>query len=177
MSFQYDFFFSYRHRPLDAEITQKCFNKVESYRLPSTIREKGYEDIRRAFRDTEELPVSRILTETIDQALHSTKCLIVVCSTDTPQSEWIDREVATFIEIGRAEYIYPLLITGGPETSFPPSLKLVPDIAERVMDIRTPGNPVKKMMEKADTALLRAISGASGCAERELLREHKLRKS
>ena len=177
MSFKYDAFFSYRHKPLDGEITQKAFNLVEGYRLPRPLVEKGCEEIQRAFRDTEELPVSRILTDTIDQALRSTKCLIVVCSTDTPNSEWIDREVATFIELGRAEHIYPLLITGDPEHSFPPSLKLVPDIGERIMDIRTPGNDVRKMMAKAETEVLRAISDMAGCSERELLREHKLRRS
>ena len=177
MEFAYDVFFSYRHRPLDGEITQKTFNAIESYRLPQSIRDQGCQDIRRAFRDTEELPVSRILTDTIDRALHSTNCLVVVCSTDTPSSEWIDREVQTFIEIGRAEHIYPLLISGDPEHSFPPSLKLVPDIMDRVMDIRTPGNHVKKMMAKEETELLRVIAGIVGCKESELLREHKLRKS
>ena len=177
MSFNYDVFFSYRHRPLDGEITQKTFNALESYRLPKALREKGFQDIHRAFRDTEELPVSRILTDTIDNALHSTKCLVVVCSTDTPSSEWIDREVETFIEIGRADHIYPLLITGDPEHSFPPSLKLVPDVMDRVMDIRTPGNNVKKMMAKEETELLRVISGVTGCKETELLREHKLRRN
>ena len=177
MSFRYDFFFSYRHKPLDAEITQKTFNLVESYRLPKALREQGCEDVRRAFRDTEELPVSRILTDTIDQALRSTRCLIVVCSTDTPSSEWIDREVATFIELGRAEHIYPLLITGDPEHSFPPSLKLVPDLEGRIMDLRTPGNAVKQMMAKADTEILRAVADVAGCPEEELLREHTLRKN
>ena len=176
MGFDYDVFFSYRHRPLDGEITQKVFNAIESYRLPRPIREQGFEDIRRAFRDTEELPVSRILTDTIDRALHSTNCLVVVCSVDTPSSEWIDREVQTFIEIGRSSHIYPLLISGDPEHSFPPSLKLVPDVADRIMDIRVPDSNVKKMMAKADTALLRVISGITGCKETDLLREHKLRK-
>ena len=177
MDFAYDVFFSYRHRPLDGEITQKVFNAIESYRLPKPIRAMGCPEIRRAFRDTEELPVSRILTDTIDKALHSTNCLVVICSTDTPSSEWIDREVQTFIELGRAEHIYPLLITGDPESSFPPSLKLVPDVMDRVMDIRTPGNPVKKMMAKAETELLRVIAGIVGCKEKELLREHKLRRN
>ena len=158
MEFNYDVFFSYRHRPLDGEITQKCFNVIEGYRLPKAIRAMGCPEIRRAFRDTEELPVSRILTDTIDKALHSTNCLVVVCSTDTPSSEWIDREVQTFIEIGRADHIYPLLISGDPESSFPPSLKLVPDAKERMMDIRVPGNNIKKMMAKAETELLRVIS-------------------
>ncbi len=174
--FAYDVFFSYRHKPLDAEITQKTFHALESYRLPDALRKRGYPDIRRAFRDTEELPVSRILTDTIDKALHSTNCLVVVCSPDTPSSEWIDREVAVFIEMGRADHIYPLLISGDPEQSFPPSLKLVPDIMDRVMDIRVENGSVKKMMAKEETELLRVIAGVVGCKEAELLREHKLRK-
>ncbi len=177
MEFAYDVFFSYRHKPLDGEITQKTFNALERYTLPRALRERGYPDIRRAFRDTEELPVSRILTDTIDKALRSTNCLVVVCSTDTPSSEWIDREVATFIEIGRSGHIYPLLISGDPEHSFPPSLKLVPDIMDRVMDIRTEGNKVRKMMAREETELLRVIAGVTGCRESELLREHKLRKN
>ena len=177
MSFKYDIFFSYRHKPLDGEITQKCFNAVESYRVPKSLREQGCADVQRAFRDTEELSVSRILSDTIDQALRSTRCLIIVCSTDTPSSEWVDREVATFIELGRADHIYPLLISGDRERSFPKSLKLVPDLDGRIMDIRTPGNDVKKMMAKAETELLRCISEIAGCTEAELLREHKLRKN
>lgn len=41
MNWQYDFFFSYRHKPLDGEITQKTFNLVESYRLPRALREQA----------------------------------------------------------------------------------------------------------------------------------------
>ena len=175
--FDYDIFLSYRHKSLDSIITQKTFQFVESYRLPKALKRKGYRDVHRAFRDTEELPVSRILTDTIDKALRSTKCLLLVCSTDTPSSEWVDREVSTFIELGRAEYIYPLLITGDPETSFPPSLKQVPDIMDRVMDIRTPGNSVRKMLAKEDPALLKILAGVAGCPLRELEREHGLRKA
>ena len=35
--FDYDVFFSYRHRPLDSEITQKLFNLAENYRLPASL--------------------------------------------------------------------------------------------------------------------------------------------
>ena len=61
MSFRYDVFISYRHRPLDQAVTEKVFNALESYRLPKALKAEGYEDIKRAFRDTEELQVSRIL--------------------------------------------------------------------------------------------------------------------
>ena len=172
--YDYDVFFSYRHRPLDSEITQKLFNLAENYRLPAPLREEGLSGVKRAFRDTEELPVSRILTDTIDKALRSTNCLAVVCSTDTPSSEWVDREVATFIELGRADHIFPILISGDPETSFPESMKLIPDIMDRLMDIRAAGNDIKRMMALASTEMLRVIACVAGCTEEELLREHRM---
>ena len=172
--YDYDVFFSYRHRPLDSEITQKLFNLAENYRLPEPLREEGLSGVKRAFRDTEELPVSRILTDTIDKALRSTNCLVVVCSTDTPSSEWVDREVATFIELGRADRVFPILISGDPETSFPASMKLIPDIMDRLMDIRAEGNNSKMMMELASTEMLRVIACVAGCDEDELLREHRM---
>ena len=172
--FDYDVFFSYRHRPLDSEITQKLFNLAENYRLPASLREKGMHGVRRAFRDTEELPVSRILTDTIDDALRSTDCLVVVCSTDTPSSEWVDREVATFIELGRADHVFPILISGDPETSFPASMKLIPDIADRLMDIRIAGNDTRRMMSLAATEMLKVIACVAGCTEDELVREHRI---
>ena len=172
--FDYDVFFSYRHRPLDSEITQKLFDLAEKYRLPASLRDKGMHGVRRAFRDTEELPVSRILTDTIDNALRSTDCLVVVCSTDTPSSEWVDREVATFIELGRADHVFPILISGDPETSFPASMNLIPDVMDRLMDIRVPGNDTKKMMSLAATEMLKVIACIAGCSEEELLREHRI---
>ena len=172
--FDYDVFFSYRHRPLDSEITQKLFNLAENYRLPASLRARGLTGVRRAFRDTEELPVSRILTDTIDKALRSTNCLVVVCSTDTPSSEWVDREVATFIELGRADHVFPILINGDPDTSFPASMKLIPDIMDRLMDIRSDGNDTRKMMSLASTELLSVIACVAGCDRDELAREHSL---
>ena len=177
MEFQYDVFLSYRHKPLDTVITKKTFNLLESYRLPKSIREEGHQDISRVFRDTEELSVSRILTETIDAALRSSRCMLMICSTDTPSSEWVDREGAMFIELGRAEHIYPLLISGDFETSVPPSLKRIPDIRDRVIDVRTAGNDVRRMLAKEETGLLRLIADAVDCPLAELEREHSLRKN
>ncbi len=177
MTNRYDVFFSYRHKPLDSEITSKVFQWVESYRLPASLKEQGYQDIQRAFRDAEELPVSRILTDTIDDALRSARVLIVVCSKDTPSSEWVDREVEMFIELGRAEQIYPLLINGDETTSFPPSLKKVPDIQERIMDIRVPGDPIREMMKKVPDELLKAVAGITGCKLSDLKREDSFRKN
>lgn len=177
MSNNYDIFLSYRHKPLDEEVTRRVFNALESYRLPKALKERGCQDIERVFRDTEELAVREILTETIDEALRSTNCLVVVCSTDTPNSPWVDREVAMFIRMGRAEHIYPLLISGDPERSFPPSLKLVPDVMDRLMDVRSPDNDPKKIMARVETALLTVIAAIAGCDDDDLIREHTLRRN
>lgn len=175
--FSYDIFLSYRHKPLDETITRRVFNALESYRLPKTLHDRGCPDIQRVFRDTEELAVREILTETIDEALLSTNCLVVVCSTDTPSSEWVDREVNMFIRMGRAERIYPLLISGDPERSFPPSLKLVPDVMNRLMDARSKDNDPSAIMARAETALLKVVADIAGCDDDELLREHVLRRN
>ena len=177
MSFRYDVFFSYRHRPLDNEITKRVFQWFESYRLPAPVKARGAKEIERAFRDTEELPVSRILTETIDTALCSTNVLVVICSTDTPSSAWVDREIEMFIELGRAEHVFPLLVNGDEETSFPPSLKKIPDIRERIMDVRVPGGTAKEIMKKAPDQLLKAVADITGCDESELRRENTFRKN
>ena len=175
--FNYDVFLSYRHKPLDETITKRVFNMLESYRLPKKLHDRGCPDIQRVFRDTEELAVREILTETIDEALLSTNCLVVVCSTDTPSSEWVDREVNMFIRMGRAEHIYPLLISGDPERSFPPSLKLVPDVMNRLMDVRSKDDDPAAIMARAETALLKVVADIAGCDDDELLREHVLRRN
>ena len=174
--YTYDVFISYRHKPLDEAVTRGTFNRLESYRLPKPILKKGGAPIHRVFRDTEELAVSKVLTDTIMQALRETRCLVVVCSTDTPSSAWVDREVASFIEMGKAGDIFPLLISGTPETSFPDSLKLVPDISERIMDVRTGDADARRILAKEETALLPVIARTAGCSYKDLLREHSFRK-
>ena len=79
MTFDYDVFFSYRHKPFDEIVTKAIFDMVEGYRLPMQIRRQGYQDIHRAFRDKEELALNRTLTDSIDHALQSSNCLVVVC--------------------------------------------------------------------------------------------------
>ena len=177
MDFNYDVFISYRHRPLDNIITKGVFETLERYRLPKSLQDQGFPQIRRVFRDTEELAVSKILTETIDDALRSSNCLVVICTTDAPLSPWVDREVSMFIKMGRADFIYPLLVNGDPERSFPPSLKLVPDVMGRLMDVRCAGDDPKKIMAKAENELLKVIARVTGCEEDDLVREHMHRRS
>ena len=52
MDFNYDVFISYRHRPLDNIITKGVFETLERYRLPKSLQDQGFPQIRRVFRDT-----------------------------------------------------------------------------------------------------------------------------
>ena len=174
--YQYDVFISYRHKPLDSAIAQGVLNRLESFRMPASLVKQGKQGVRRVFRDTEELSVSRVLTDTIRAALTSTKCLIVICSTDTPSSEWVDREVENFIQQGRAEYIYPLLITGDPETSFPKALKKVPDIAQRVMDVRCASPRARDILNRFYVAMPKVVARVADCPEADLRREATMSK-
>lgn len=177
MSFRYDVFLSYRHMPLDTAVTKKVFSWLEGYKLPASVRGQGKREIKRVFRDQEELPLSGVLTETIDEALSSSEILIVICSADTPSSRWVDREIEMFSELGRQDHIYPLLINGDFETSFPPSLKKIPGIEERVMDIRKESSREKDILTSPRTPLLKAVADLTDTDETVLRREESFRKN
>ncbi|NLW02024.1 MAG: TIR domain-containing protein [Clostridiaceae bacterium] len=88
----YDVFLSYRHKPLDSRICKKLHTLLETYKPARRFR---HGRTGRVFRDDEELPAAGILSDSIARALVSAKCLVVICSPHTPESEWVDREVRT----------------------------------------------------------------------------------
>lgn len=152
----YDAFLSYRHKPRDNKICKKVHTLLETFRPPRRYKEA---DIKRVFRDDAELPVAGVLSDTIEAALKSSRVLLVICSKDTPESQWVDKEVRTFIELGRSDKIYALLIDDDPQICFPPSLKLVPGIENRTLRVKytAKGFSRKKLKEE----LLRVIAAAT----------------
>lgn len=123
MEYKYDAFISYRHKTDDQKTAIYLQKMLENYKVPRVIRQKSVKrKIFRVFRDQEELSVSSNLTEVIYEALKQAEFLIVVCSTDTPKSEWIRKEIETFIQYRGREYILTVLVDGEPQTSFPQEL-------------------------------------------------------
>lgn len=123
VEYQYEAFISYRHKTEDHKTAVRLQKMLESYKVPGAIRRKsGKRKISRVFRDQEELSVSSDLTEAICEALKQAEFLIVVCSPDTPQSEWVRKEIETFIQYRDREHILTVLVDGEPQTSFPPEL-------------------------------------------------------
>ena len=89
----YKAFISYRHKPLDIEIATKLHRRIERYRIPKDLRKGGSDRLGLVFRDQDELPIADNLTRNIQVALDHSEFLIVVCSKDTPESIWVQREI------------------------------------------------------------------------------------
>ncbi len=136
---KYCAFISYRHKELDKNIAKQIHSKIERYTVPREMRETwGGKKLGKVFRDEEELPVSSNLSDSIYQALDNSDYLIVICSPDTPESLWVEREITYFIEHHGRDHVVAVLANGTPETSFPKALTTVTDENGNVIDTIEP---------------------------------------
>ena len=174
---KYNAFISYRHSELDMEIAKKLHRGLETFRIPQMVRERyGKRRIERVFRDQEELPIGSDLDDNITAALQESEFLIVVCSPRTPESEWVCKEIETFISLHDREHVLAILIEGEPNESFPPQL-LKDDAGNPVeplaADIR--GGTAKERENKFKTELIRLAAPLIGCTFDELRQRHRER--
>ena len=129
-------FISYKRE--DEKWAKWLQRKLESYKLPSVIRKESFnipKYIRPVFRDKTDLS-GGVLTEQLHNELERSKFLIVICSPNSAQSVWVNKEAATFIEEGRTEYIIPFIVAGTPHADnvedecFPDALRNIPSEQE-----------------------------------------------
>lgn len=76
-----------------------------------------------AFRDEDELAAHSDLPQLIRDAIERSRCLIVVCSRQTPQSKWVNAEIAYARRVGLKDRILSVIIEGEPNEVFPPALR------------------------------------------------------
>ena len=126
---EYFAFISYQRK--DEKIADELRHKLEHYHLPSSIRKENPsfpKTIYPIFRDSLELS-GGVLSEQIEQALEQSKFLIVVSSPNSAKSPWVNKEVQTFIRMGKERKIIPFIIDGEPNSEnpntecFPPALR------------------------------------------------------
>ena len=142
--YRYDAFVSYRHVQPDRKWAKWLHTALETYRTPKKlVQQRGIASrVTRVFRDEEELPASADLSQVIDTALQQSRFLIVVCSRRTPESEWVNREVLRFRELGRNDQVLALLIDGEPSEAFPVALR---EIRRTIIDVK--GRSAEKIDE------------------------------
>ena len=174
---KYNAFISYRHTPLDMKVAKKLHKALETFRIPASVRKKtGKKRIERVFRDQEELPIGSDLNENILNALTESEFLIVVCSPNTPKSEWVAKEIETFIRLHDRNHVLAILIDGEPEDSFPKLLVTDEEgnnVEPLAADIR--GASSRERDKKFKTELLRLVAPLIGCTYDDIRQRHKER--
>ncbi len=133
--YRYWAFISYSSK--DAVHARWLHRAIETYGIPAKLVEHGHttplgepapKQFKPVFRDRDELPASADLGEAIQDALAASRCLIVICSPHAAISPWVNREIETFIEMGRGDRIFAYIVDGEPNSDderecFPPVLR------------------------------------------------------
>ena len=118
--YTYDAFISYSHNEKDAFAAEQLHKILEHYHIPKRIQQSsGKKKIERVFRDREEMPISFNLASNIQEALDQSEFLILMCSPNSIKSEWVQREVETFLKSHSKEQVLTVLLEGEPEKVFP----------------------------------------------------------
>lgn len=123
MDKEYFVFISYSSLDNDWAIWLR--DELEHYHLPASFngRTDVRDNLRKVFRDRDELSAGPEWDEQVNQALANTNNLIVICSPNAAKSDAVNKEVETFIALGKEDHIFPFIIEGEPKDCFPPALK------------------------------------------------------
>ncbi len=118
MDIHYNAFISYRHHPADIKVAEQIHRGLEHYRVPKALK-KARDTKLRLFRDKEELPITSNLSDDITRALENSDFLIVICSTHTKESLWVQREIETFLQTHDHSRVLTVLVDGEPYDTIP----------------------------------------------------------
>lgn len=170
-TYKYDVFISYSHADLDNAVAGYLQKALERYRIPREIQKKtGKKKISRVFRDKEELSVAADLEKEIREQIEQSEYLIVVCTSSAVQSEWVTKEINTFLESHDRTRVIPVLAEGNPQTSFP--APLLDQYEHGAADIK--GESKKTVLKNAKRELPRIVAPLLGCSYAELVQRQKV---
>lgn len=183
----YDAFISYSHSEPDAFVAAKLHTMLEHYRISRKLQKiSGKKKIDRVFRDREELPLSADLASNIREALENSEFLIVICSPRSLRSEWVQREIETFLETHEKDNVLTVLVEGEPEEAFPEILsykeeKIIRENGEEEV-VRIKNEPMaadvrgknrKEMGKKLKNEFLRILAPMLSCTYDTLKQRHR----
>jgi len=110
---RYAAFISYSHR--DADIAKWLHGALERFSIPADLREQaGRRRLAPVFRDEAELASSADLGRSLIEALAASDALIVIASPTSARSPWVEQEIVTFKQMGRADRVFCLIVDGTP---------------------------------------------------------------
>ena len=94
MKEEYTYYAFVSYRSSDKKWAKWLQEKIEGYRLPTTIQHEN-------------------------NKLEQSKYLLVICSPRSAQSPWVGAEIDTFVEMGRRDHIIPIIVEGRPYSNDP----------------------------------------------------------
>ncbi len=116
---KYFAFISYNEK--DAAWGKRLQKRLERYRMPATLcNEHGWE--RRPIKPVFFAPFDIQpggLSEELQNRLRASRNLIVICSPNSAQSEWVGKEIAFFHSLGRTQNIHFFIVDGVPHSGDP----------------------------------------------------------
>lgn len=190
-TFKYNAFISYRHADLDKFVAENLHKLIETYKMPKPVVEKYNitdNNVRRIFRDQDELPLSSSLEDPIIEALKNSEFLIVICSPRIKESLWCKKEIESFIKFRGRNNVICVLIEGDPEDSFPEEVlyyeekvknKAGKTVKKKVyceplaMDVR--GSNKREVYKKLKSELIRVIAPLYKLDYDDIKRRHEER--
>jgi hypothetical protein len=182
-------FISYSHA--DEEWAKWLHKSIETYRVPRKLVGRDTTNgalpkrLFPVFRDRDELPGASDLGGKIQDALRTSRSLIVICSPKSAVSKWVNEEIKTYKTLGRADHVLALMIDGEPNAApdsgllecFPRAVRFQVNSAGEVTD--EPAEPIaadaRPGKDGKANALLKLLSGVMGVGYDELRQREKQR--
>jgi len=116
--FKYRAFLSYSHR--DKAWGNWLHRSLEGYRIDKDLVGRQTpagpvpKTLRPIFRDRDDFSAGHSLTEQTLAALEASQFLLVLCSPNAAQSQYVNEEVRRFKAMGRAACVIPVIVDGEP---------------------------------------------------------------
>lgn len=156
-----DYFVFISYSSKDVKLAQWLQHELEDYHLPATLNGEPRQNLRKVFRDRSELSAGELGPQ-IESALKCSTHLVVVCSPNSAESEWVDLEIKTFIELHQIKFdgndknkIFPFIIEGNsPDEYFPETFK---ELRRRHIDLL--GGDINKEDGGNDAAFIKVAAG------------------
>ena len=122
MSKDYKYFAFISYNSKDTAWGKQLQRKLEHYRMPSTLcSERGWEKrtpINPVFFAPTDIQPGGLSAE-LQERLQASRHLIVICSPNSAQSEWVGREITFFHSLGRTKNIHFFIVDGIPHSDDP----------------------------------------------------------
>ncbi|HEY1123438.1 MAG TPA: toll/interleukin-1 receptor domain-containing protein, partial [Haloferula sp.] len=121
---EYTVFISYSHsdnKEAGRQWATWLHHSLQTYEVPKELVGKANQrgepvlaSLYPVFRDEEELPADSDLAGNIKWALERSRLLVVICSPRSAKSKFVEEEIRYFKELGKGDYIVPLIVDGEP---------------------------------------------------------------